>query len=75
MRRPLPTAFLAILVLATVASISPAVAARYCLRSPAWGHPAIVSSRRYSSAGRPLRVPMPLAGSIRATRSHAIGGP
>jgi hypothetical protein len=39
MCRPLLTALSAIVVLATVGSLSPAVAARYCLQGRHWGHP------------------------------------
>jgi Protein of unknown function (DUF3551) len=39
MCRPLVTALSAILVLAAVGSLSPAVAARYCLQGRSWGHP------------------------------------
>ena len=39
MSRPLLTALSAILVVATVGSLSPADAARYCLRGRSWGYP------------------------------------
>jgi hypothetical protein len=39
MRRLLFTALSAILLLATIGSVSPAVAARYCLQGPNWGYP------------------------------------
>jgi hypothetical protein len=39
MRHPMLTALSAILVLATVGSLSPAVAARYCLQGRSWGYP------------------------------------
>jgi hypothetical protein len=39
MCRPLVVTLSAIVVLATVASLSPAVAARYCLQGKDWGQP------------------------------------
>jgi hypothetical protein len=39
MRRLVFTALSAVLVLATIGSLSPAVAARYCLRGSGWGYP------------------------------------
>ena len=39
MRRFLVTALFAFSVLATVGSVSPAVAARYCLQGRSWGYP------------------------------------
>ncbi len=39
MCRPLLTTLSAILVLVTVGSLSPAVAARYCLQGRSWGYP------------------------------------
>ncbi len=39
MCRPLLTTISAILVLVTVGSLSPAVAARYCLQGRSWGYP------------------------------------
>jgi len=39
MRRLLVTALFAVSVLAAVGSISPAVAARYCLQGRSWGYP------------------------------------
>jgi len=39
MCRPLLTVLSAILVLVTVGSLSPAVAARYCLQGRSWGYP------------------------------------
>ena len=39
MRHPMLTALSAILLLATVGSLSPAVAARYCLQGRSWGYP------------------------------------
>jgi Protein of unknown function (DUF3551) len=39
MRRFLFTSLSAISLLATIGSVSPAVAARYCLQGPSWGYP------------------------------------
>jgi len=39
MCRPLVTTMSAIVLLAAVASVSPAVAARYCLQGRSWGYP------------------------------------
>ncbi|HVX77477.1 MAG TPA: DUF3551 domain-containing protein [Bradyrhizobium sp.] len=39
MPRPLVSILSAILVLAAIGSLSPAVAARYCLRGRHWGYP------------------------------------
>jgi hypothetical protein len=79
MRRLGFTAVSAILVSATIGSLSPAVAARYCLQGSGWGYPGSLPEQLpglefSASAERPPPARMPVAGSILAARSHANGG-
>ena len=76
MRRPLFNALFVVSVLATVGSVSPAVAELLAIASKAatGAIQAIANSRPASSAWRPLPAPLLLAESIRATPSRTSDG-
>ena len=74
MRRFVFTALSAILVSATIGFLSPAAQLATASKAAVGAIQAIANTRVSGSAERPPPARMPVAGSIRATRSHTNGG-